>query len=68
MIDSSNLRLECLKLAHRPDQTSDEVIARAKAYEKYVEGAGKAAKAAEPGTPDNRPRRPGRPPGKSGKR
>jgi hypothetical protein len=36
MNDLAQIRLEALKLAHRPDHSPEMVIDRAKAYEDYV--------------------------------
>jgi hypothetical protein len=36
MIDIAQIRLECVKLAHRHDKTPEDVVAVAKVYEQYV--------------------------------
>jgi hypothetical protein len=36
MTDLALIRLEALKLAHRPDQSPEMVIDRAKSYEEYI--------------------------------
>jgi hypothetical protein len=36
MIDIAQIRLECIKLAHRLDQSPEMVIDRARAYEAFV--------------------------------
>jgi hypothetical protein len=55
------IRLECLKLAHRADLLPNEVVNRSMEYEQYVVG--------ELQVPDNQhPRRPGRPAGKTAQR
>lgn len=37
-MEEVNIRLECLKLAHRFDQGLEVVVARAKEYEGYILG------------------------------
>lgn len=36
---SEEIRLECLKLAHRPDWSVERVISQAATYEKFVAGS-----------------------------
>ena len=63
MIDIAQIRLDCLKLAHRSDLPPLEVVDRARVYEKYIIGAAQAE------MPDNRsPKRPGGQEGKTSKR
>jgi hypothetical protein len=52
MIDVAQIRLECLKLAHRLDHLPEMVIDRARAYEAFVTGT---AQAGESGQPTHRP-------------
>lgn len=59
MIDIAQIRIEALKLAHRSDLKTVDVIDRASAYEQYIIGSGQTEK------PDNRPKRPGRQTGKT---
>ena len=58
-MDTVQIRLECLKLAHRTDLPPSEVVIRAMVYEAYI-GSGNTEKS------DNRPNdltgRRGRPP------
>jgi hypothetical protein len=61
--DVAQMRIECLKLAHRLDLPPEMVVDRAKVYEQYIFGAAQAE------MPDNRsPKRPGGQSGKTDKR
>jgi hypothetical protein len=60
MKDLAQIRLECLKLAHRHDQLPEMVIDRAKEYELYLMPIEVSEKVH---TPDNRKR-----PGDGGKK
>ena len=46
---SSQIRLECLKLAHRADQSPEEVIAKARMYLAWVGGVGNQTTPQGPG-------------------
>lgn len=52
------IRLECLKLAHRHDRKADDVVAHAREYERYVVGEGETP---APVVETERRRGPGRP-------
>jgi hypothetical protein len=60
MIDLAQIRLECLKLAHRLDHSPEMVIDRAREYELYLMPIEASEKVH---TPDNRKR-----PGDGGKK
>jgi hypothetical protein len=47
-MDIAQIRLECLKLAHRLDHLPDMVIDRAKAYEAFVVGTVKTGDSGQP--------------------
>jgi|Laugrefa1bdmlbdn_1035148.scaffolds.fasta_scaffold05237_2 hypothetical protein len=62
MMDIAQIRLECLKLAHRSDLPPNEVVGRAVLYEQYVVQR-------EQVIPENRtPKRPGGQAGKTAER
>lgn len=44
-MDEKDIRLECLKVAHRFDHEAQSVIDRAKAFESYVIGADRVKRA-----------------------
>lgn len=56
------IRLECLKLAHRHDRAAEVVVTHAKEYEDYVLGGADdgTKEKVDPDKPEKR--RPGRPP------
>ena len=60
--DIAQIRIECLKLAHRLDLPPETVVDRAKVYEQYICGAAKAE------VSENRTQRPGGQSGKTDKR
>jgi hypothetical protein len=62
MTNVAQMRIECLKLAHRSDLPPNQVVDRAKMYEEYVLGAEQSALL------DNRPKRPSGQSGKTDKR
>ena len=47
-MDPEQIRLECLKLAHRHDHTADMVVDRAKVFERYIQESQAPAKAGRP--------------------
>jgi len=47
-MDPEQIRLECLKLAHRHDHTAEMVVDRAKVFERYVQESQAPAKAGRP--------------------
>ncbi len=47
-MDIAQIRLECLKLAHRHDHSPEMVIDRAKAYEAFAVGTAKADDSGQP--------------------
>lgn len=40
-MQTEEIRLECLKLAHRHDQSNEEVVAKATAYFNWISGESK---------------------------
>lgn len=52
-MEPEQIRLECLKLAHRHDHTAEEVVARAEMFERYVQSQAPERKPGRPTKANN---------------